>query len=318
MKSRSGGATETGLLAGSFPMKNWRFLILGAAIGAAHVARAQPPSYGYSAAYLSTRNEFADVQRLVVFPAEGEAFAVPLPLVVGYFAFTLDGKTMYGAVFNPRTPSDPGTERLCKIQFNPTRVTPVPGSAPLTQIYSVAVSQRQDKIVVAGGLRGKLGCGIIELSLSDSSLREVIFDTNCKPADVLSHWEYLNLSPDGKRATAYRSHKLEMIDLVRGTVQLLGERFMEAAWSPDGTWLAGLEAKWTGRTILMDPNTLKSRRTIRQSQCQWSPDSRYILQDVGGTLKTIEAATGRRKTILSSKNKVAEVSTAWVSSEIRP
>lgn len=281
------------------------------------MARAQTLSYRYSAAYLSTRNEFADVERLVVFPAEGEAFSVPLPLVVSYFAFTWDGKTLYGGVFNRRS-SDPRTEPLCKIQFNPTRVTPVPGSARLTQIYSVAVSQREDKIVVAGGLRGKLGCGIIELNLLDGSIREVLFDISCQPQDVLSWWVRLNLSPDGKHATAYRRHKLEMIDLVSGTVQSLGERFMEAAWSPDGKWLAGLEEKWTGHTILLDPNTLKAIRTLPQSQCQWSPDSRYILHHDGATLRTIEVANGRRKIIASSKNKVAEVSTAWVSSEIRP
>jgi hypothetical protein len=216
-------------------MKSWRVLILVCAIGDANPAHAQQggepaPSHRYSAAYLLARNIFADIQKLVVFPVKGDSFEVPLPLVVSPFAFTWDGKTLYGAVVNGKTAGDPGTERLCKIQFNPTRVTPVRGSARLTQIYSIAVSQREDKIVVAGGLRGKLGCGIIELSLSDGSLREVLFDVNCQPMGALSHWGFLNLSPDGKRATAYRSHKLEMIDLATGTAQPLGERFMEAAW----------------------------------------------------------------------------------------
>jgi hypothetical protein len=304
-------------------MTSRRAFIVSAAIGGAYLVRAEQngepaPLYGYSAAYLSTGNAFANDQKLVVFPSEGEAFAIPLPMEVGYFAFTLDGSTLYGSLHNRRAPTDPGAPSLCKIQFNPTRASLVPGSARLTAIHGVALSQRQDRIVVAGGLREKLGCGIFELSLVDGSLKEVIFDEACRPGDLLAHWQYLNVSPGGERASAYRRHKLELVDLVRGTVQFLREGFMEAAWSPDGKWLAGLAFKGTGQTILMDPNTLKERRTLPQSQCQWSPDSRYILQDDQGTLKTIELATGRRKIIVSSKNKVVEVSTAWVSSEIRP
>jgi len=300
-------------------MKGWRAVILVALIAGANWVRAlQPPSYQYSAAFLSTNHASGDAQKLVVFPFEGEAFSVPLPLAVDAFAFTEDGKTLYGAVWYRKTPADPATPGLCKIQFNPTRASFVAGSAGLTQIYSIAVSQGQDKIIVAAGLREKLGCGIIELNPLDGSRKEVLFDSNCRPADALLHWGYLNLSPDGERATAYRSHTLEMIDLARGTVQSLGERFMEAAWSPDGKWLAGLEAKWTGRTVLMDPTTFNVRRTLPQSQCQWSPDSRYILQDNGETLKAIEVATRRTNVIASSKGKIAEVSTAWVSSEIRP
>jgi WD40 repeat protein len=301
-------------------MTTWRALLLVVVIGSRYVAHAQSVVlsswHQYNAAFLSTGNAFADVQKLIVFPIEGEAFSVSLPLVVAPFAFTGDGKTLYGAVNSLKTLA--GTERLSRIQFNPTRTSPVAGSSRLTQVYSVAVSQHQDKLVVVAGLKEKLGCGIIELSLLDGSLKEIVFDASCQPSDAPSHWEYLNLSPDGKRATAYRRHMLEMIDLASGTIQRLGERFMEAAWSPDGNWLAALEASRTGRTILMDPNTLEARRSLPRSQCQWSPDSLYILQDHGGTLQAIEVATGRTKVIVSSKDKVAEVSTAWVSSEIRP
>ena len=150
------------------------------------------------------------------------------------------------------------------------------------------------------------------------SIRELIFDVGCQPQDVLSHWQYLNLSPDGKRATALRRRKLELIDLATGAIKPMVGQFLEATWSPNGKWLAGLEARSPGRTILMDPDTLREKDQLPQSQCQWSPDSRYILQDDDGTLLTIEVATGQRRTIISSKDRVAEVSTAWVSSEIRP
>jgi hypothetical protein len=307
-------------------MNSWSALSLAAAIGGACLARAQQQNNAptgplrYSAAVLSTNLAVND-PRLTVFPFDGDAFSIALPIAVDYLAFTLDGKTMYGSArrnLHLRMPPDPDSPTLYKIEFGPTRASPIQGSAVLRPIYSVAVSQRGDKIVVVAGFAAKRGCGIFELSPFDGALREVAFDVGCQPADSLSHWAHLNVSPDGKFASASKKHTMEIIDLVSGTIRLVGERFMEAAWSPDGKWIAGLEAKWTGRTILMDPNTLEEKRTVPQSQCQWSPDSRYLLQNTGGILRAIDVGTGRERTIVSSKDKVVEVSTAWVSNEIRP
>jgi WD40 repeat protein len=301
-------------------------IVLVLAVSSGYLAHAQQPSGGpggrlqYSAAFLST-NLAAPDPKLTVFPFEGQAFSILLPIAVSHFAFTSDGKTMYGSRsrnLRSTTPPDPDAETLYKIEFNPIRASPVRGSAGMRPIYGVAVYPHGEKIVVVAGVRAKLGCGIFEIDPFDGTVREVVFEISCQPPDALSHWSYLNVSPDGKLAAAYRRHKLEIIDLANGTIRQLGERFMEAAWSPDGKWLAGLEAKWSGRTILMDPTTWKERRTLPQSQCQWSPDSRYILQDNGGSLKAINVATGQASTIVSSKDKVSEVTTAWVSSDIRP
>lgn len=117
---------------------------------------------------------------------------------------------------------------------------------------------------------------------------------------------------------------MELIDIVHGTAEPLGENLFVAAWSPDGKWLAAVERGERGRTILMDAKNLSQRRILGNSELDWSPDSHYLLgmkqQDrcgpYSGTLEAIDIETGRRTTVESSRCQVNQATTGWVSGEI--
>jgi hypothetical protein len=132
---------------------------------------------------------------------------------------------------------------LYKIEFNPIRVSPIPGSTGLTRIRSLAVSQKQDKIVISARtkLRSDLGCGVLELKLSHGKLRKILDDPDCNASQRNSSlsWRSLSLSPDAETAVAIRDRRLELIDLVHGAVRAVGDNFYRAAWSPDGKKIEG-------------------------------------------------------------------------------
>jgi Tol biopolymer transport system component len=145
-------------------------------------------------------------------------------------------------------------------------------------------------------------------------------------------WYDLSLSPNGEQAVAERNGRLEVIDLVHGTIKSLGG-FREATWSPDGQRIAAIEDSKRQRLFLIDPTTSSRRRILSYCPIRptWSPDSRYILLqkwylfrcgfslDVEGpaTLQTLDVKTGKKSTIRSSKCEVQGV-TGWVSRELLP
>jgi WD40 repeat protein len=278
-----------------------------------------------------------DEQNLTVFPLDGEMFSVHLPFPLGRFAFSADGRVLYAEATGelpkerpgPRLKSSPASPRLVKIEFNPTRLSPVAGSMGLGVIHSVAVSRLQDKLVVSLGhpRLGEVGCGIFELSLHDGKVRKVLENSDCPPGlhNYLTAWLKISLSPDGRNVVAIRKHRLELIDLTQATVRVLGDGFAKAAWSPDGKWIAALEfraERWT--TVLMDTSNFVMRRTLASSDVEWSPDSRYLLgrqedspcENNLGTLEAIDVGNGKRITVDSSRCSVNEATTAWVSSRI--
>jgi WD40 repeat protein len=283
-------------------------------------APGQPVSYPYRAAiYMSVAGVSQDLE---VFPFDREAFRIPMPFPLDAFAYSPDGKALYAAVMS-LGPGRPRTPGLFKIEFNPTRVSLVPGSAVLG-FNSLAVSARQDKIFVAGGRRGT-PCGIFELSLPAGDVRTIVDDSSCNPMSPLSSWSYLSLSPDGVRATALGNHHLELIDLVHGKVTVLPDDLTIGAWSPDGKWLAAVGSK-SDKTILLDARTLIRRRAIGSTDLRWSPDSRYLLARKGGlacgpeigTLEIVDIESGKRTEIKSSRCQIDTSTTGWVSSGIAP
>ncbi len=172
------------------------------------------------------------------------------------------------------------------------------------------------------------GCGIFEINLSDGKVRKVLDNPACLAPGSQGYfaaWLNISLSPDGQKAVAIRKHRLELLDLTRATVRALGDDFVEAAWSPDGKWIAALRNRgdeWT--TVLMGTSSFIVRRIIGNSDVKWSPDSRYLLagkedddcEDSLGTLEAVDIENGKRTTIDSSKCKINEVTTAWVSNGI--
>jgi WD40 repeat protein len=231
---------------------------------------------------------------------------------------------------DPKSNRSSGVPQLQKIEFNPTRVSPVAGSIRLGVIHSLAVSRLQDKIVVSLGYPyfGDVGCGIFEISLQDGKVKKVVENSDCPPGlhNYLSAWLTISLSPDGQKAVAIRKHRLELIDLKAVRVTVLGSGYQKAAWSPDGKWIAALEysaQEW--KTVLIDASSFVKRRTLPNSDVEWSPDSRYLLawQKDGrceynfGTLEALDVESGRMLTFDSSWCRVNEATTGWVSGGIR-
>jgi WD40 repeat protein len=296
-------------------MKNVRWPLIIAAFGLAVAGRGQhnessvPSDYPYMAAFVSTISAPPGHTELVVFPFHGKAFKIPIRSASGTFLFAPDGKALYGSC----TPYPEPTEiALCKIELKTTSTTPIPGSTGLRG-HGRAVSANGDRILFSDFDR------LIELSLSDGKIRTRIVLPQADKHPRMG----LSLSPDGNRAVATHSGRLELIDIVHVTAEPLGDELFMAAWSPNGKWLAVLEKGEQGRTILLDAKTLTRVRILGNSVLDWSPDSRYLLglkQDrcgpYYGTLEAINVETGARTTIQSSQCQINQATTGWVSRDI--
>jgi WD40 repeat protein len=265
-------------------------------------------------------------QRLRLFPfGTSTEKSIPLPFPIGNFAFASDGRTLYAQAGLGAPISTPPRTGVLKVEFNPTRVSLVMGSNGLYPSFGLAVSAHQDKILISGSYWNgiSVACGVFELMVKDRRIRRVLPSADCHAAAA---WRDLSLSPDGLRAVAIHKGELELADLARGSVKSLTQGVFQAAWSPDGRWIAARETTDQERTVLFDADTLTRERTFGGSETVWSPDSRYLLAwkwhilcgPYFFTLEKVDVETGQRTTIGSSRCKVIEGSVAWVSSNITP
>lgn len=279
--------------------------------------------YPYEAAsYVSQPHSHS----LKIFPSKGNAVTIVLPYVDG-LTFAPDGKSLYGFVRE-----DPFRAGLSKIEFNPTRITTVPGSQSLI-IQTFAISSRQDKLVASGNLRDEHGnrCGLFEISIPSGSIRQIL-NSDCRES-----WDCqnLSLSPSGEEAIAgigsHVSHEFhfERIDLARGTTKSLDDQFSLGVWSPDGKWIVARERSRRDKLFLVDAMSFSRQRDLGGAivlKPAWSPDSRYLLLwnsslrcgivEASSTLETLDIQTGKRSTIRSSQCQITSGPTGWVSSEI--
>jgi WD40 repeat protein len=242
---------------------------------------------------------------LHVFPLDAPRFILPLPFQLGAFAATPDGDALYAT----RSSWVQGwrEQGLYKIEFGPTRTVKVAGSDGLGSIKALAASRV--KIVASmfypneAGLRAR--CGLYELTLSTRDIVQIVPTSDCKDE---SFWDSISMSPDSRKVAAVREHRLEVIDTETKAVRSLGDGFYAVAWSPNGRWIAALEASGH-HTILFDAVTFDKRRTLPATEVIWSLDSRSILVSrirplrcLGelGTLELLDIESGRRNTIRSS------------------
>ncbi len=269
------------------------------------------PSYPYETAnYIFDRHSDA----LRIFPSRGNAITIALPFRLHTAMFGPDGKSIYGVAIADRADVARYKSGLVRVEFNPTRISPVPGAGGAS-IRSFAVSSRQDKIVISGNL-GQGNCGVFEILLSGGNVRQVLH-TDCLHS---RSWDDLSLSPNGEQAIATfgsnidRNLHLEMIDLVHGTTRSLGGEFVIGAWSPDGKWIVVREGGPRDQLFLMDATDFSRRRSLGGAVVlmpAWSPDSRYLLLWKGylfrcgiyadleppATLETLDVQSGKRSTI---------------------
>jgi WD40 repeat protein len=262
-----------------------------------------------------------NMQKLVVLPAGSQPFTIPLPFKLGNMAISGDGKALYAArLFDPKK-SNIG---LYKIEFGPTRASPVVGSEGLVSIYGIGASRT--KIVVSAGYRNSVGfmdensCGMFELTLASGKVRKILSNSDCK---YKSSWGSISVSPNGEQVVAVRERRLVLVNLGSGEIRSLGDGYYSAAWSPDGLWVAALENGGRSRTILMDTSSFSKQRELPSSEVIWSPDSRHIVAvgqqfrygGYSGTLQLIDIKSGDRSTIQGSACKITHTLAGWVNVE---
>ena len=249
----------------------------------------------------------------------GEALSIPLPINLGRMTYGPDGRSLYGFDGSLEQPR----RGLLRIEFNPVRVTSVPGSEGLRMVNGFSVSPAQDKVALSAQYKtaNSSSCGIFEFNIQSGVVRRVAENPSC---DYRESWNSLSLSPDGRRLVAYRRGGLELIDMADGTIRSIGEQYIAGAWSPDGRWLAALEGEGQNRTILLDAKSLAKIRVLGTSNVEWSPDSRFLLGSRGGhcipelaSLVAIDIQSGKESVISSSSCKVDVNTTGWVSSAVR-
>lgn len=126
-----------------------------------------PISFYAPAFYDDPGGAFRNKPRLVVLPTGAEALTIPLPFGLAGIALSPDGKALYAQrFFDPIGPNS----GLYKIEFGPTRASPVAGSEGLTSTSGIGASRT--KIVVSAGYLNSAGfldeksCGMFELTLA--------------------------------------------------------------------------------------------------------------------------------------------------------
>jgi len=276
------------------------------------------PKSSFAPAFYDPGGAFKNEQELVVFPPGAEVLTIPLPFGLGYSAPSPDGKALYAQRFFDPTGPNSG---LYKIEFGPTRVSRVAGTERLTSVFGIGASRT--KIVVSAGYLNSAGfldeksCGMYELTLASGKVRKILSNADCK---YKSSWGSVSLSPDGDQFVAVHEARLMLVNLETGAVRSLGDGFYQAAWSPDGSWIAALEYGGRSGTILIDTSTFNKRRELPKSGMVWSPDSRHIVVvgqqsrcgDESGTLELIDIENGRVAPVGGTTCKVSSSIIGWL------
>jgi hypothetical protein len=279
----------------------------------------EPPSYNIASCVSKP-----DGSHLIVFPPDSKPFSIPLTALLKKVVYSPDGRSLYGEVF-----SRPG---IAKIEFNPVRITTLPGSAAFFVIRGFAVPLSEDTVLISGARSDATGtCGIFELSMPTGGLRAVLPSVDCATG---SPWRVLGLSPNGVEAMVLGANRhVSLLDVASGTLTPLGAELWSGSYSPDGNWIAALRLgapQIPSRTILIDRNDLSQRRDLgglNDDEVVWSPDSRLILHAVPRpgcasqnplALEVLDAATGKRVIV---KNSVCQAGAdrmiGWISSDVK-
>jgi hypothetical protein len=275
-----------------------------------------PDAYNLAAA---VSNGIGSGSQLLVFPSHAQKFSIPLPLSLQWVVYGPGGQSLYVVAF--------GRPGLQKIQFNPTRVSTLPGSEAFSDFHGFAVSHREDK-VLNSGMRNvsPRTCDILELSLPAGNLSLIRQRSDCATV--------LDLSLNGTQALIRDASKhLELLDLAHGTAKSIGEHLWGGSYSPDGKWIAALllgAPRVPSRTVLIDPNDFSMQRDLgglNDDEVVWSPDSRLLVHAISRpscssansiALEILEVETAKRSTV---KDTICSVGTdrafGWIRSDIK-
>ena len=214
---------------------------------------------------------------LLVFPTNSRSFSISLPAVLRRVVYGADGRSLYAEAA--------GRPGITRIDFNPLRLTALPGSDKFVVLRGFAVSKGGDKALISGRRSDLTNtCGIFELNLATGLLRPVFAGPDCRAG---SPWRVLDLSSDGTEALIRDADgRVDSLHLASGSLTALDKEAWLASYSPDGKWIAEL---WLGgphtpsKTVLVDRSDLTRRRDlggVNDDEVVWSPDSRTILHAV--------------------------------------
>lgn len=255
---------------------------------------------------------------ITLFPLiSGKALDVELPVapasVINLISFSSDGRSAYLQI--PSAAVLSRTDALFKVEFGPTRQSPVPGSDGLGDISSLTISPRSGRIFVsASGGRDHL-CGAYEIDPAIGTHRPLRVGAAPSCGGAMG-----SISPDGKHVLSTEGQQLRLVDLETGAAQPLGVG--RAKWSPDGRRIA---VSSQGRVVLIDALNLSQRKKLGSSgvgdNLVWSPDStqllfmqqdrRCFLLDDFASLVVLDVETGRRSVVGASRCSVTSSAVGW-------
>jgi hypothetical protein len=185
---------------------------------------------------------------LLVFPANSKSFRISLPAVLRRVVYSADGRSLFAEAV--------GRPGITRIDFNPVRLTALPGSERFSVLRGFAVSKSGEKALISG-IRSDITntCGLFELSLSTAILRPVFVGPDCRAS---SPWRVLDLSSDGTEALVRGADgRVDALDLTDSTLTTLDKEAWLASYSPDGKWIAELYLggpQVPSKTVLVDRN----------------------------------------------------------------
>ena len=268
--------------------------------------------------------EEGGVNAFILFPwGTGRAKEIALEGGLGgvnLIAFGLDGKSAY--LQRPSAWVVHQSDSLIKVEFSPTRQSPVSGSEGMGNILSLTVSPASGRIFVwtRGGRDHPCGAYEIDPGAGTNRLLRAGNAPTCR--DGLGR-----VSPDGKELLSSDGVHLNLINLETGAQRPLGAGL--GSWSPDGRWIA---VAGHGRIVLIDARNSSHRKKLGASGVNndlfWSPDSRLLLFATqegrcsflffGGdsdSLEVVDVETGKRHAIRSAHCAVGRPEVGWVDPE---
>jgi len=279
----------------------------------------KPGGTHYSAASINSHG------RLIVFPFDGNEIAIELPATVGGKTFSVNGRILYGFVQTPNG----GPPTFAAVTIKPIGVRPFPGPTGFDALNSLTVDAVGDREIFSATYEHDgSGCGLFEFDIKKGSIEKILNNLSGK-CDFLSSWRDLSVSPDGSRVVgSAEKGRLGVVNLKEHRIERVwpGD---SAWWSPDGKWIAALNAANPAEIELFSASDLSVRRSLGHLEAgslRWSPDSRYLLAWVAGwcglgtgylgTLQILDIETGERLPIKSSTCRVDVNTTGWVSDEV--
>jgi hypothetical protein len=267
------------------------------------------PAYCRPAAFPSRNFE------LIVLGANNTRRSLNVPLRLDLLTYARDGMMLYAL-----TREMPFC--LNKIELNPVRVTAMACPRGLTSVFNFSTSTQGDRLLISGGIEenGHTRCGVFQVRLPEPTAQPILETESCGADAFAGSWGSLSISPGADYAVAVRRDRLELIDINNRSSRVLMDKVLKATWSPDGNWIAAVTAR--GPTALISTGDFKIKRTVAETEGQWSPDSRYLLRVKGclfpmadnsvGTIQALDVATGKSVSVKSSHCEVGFASTGWV------